>query len=122
MIDFPQLASLVASPHFFLRDIEVLRKQLNRKGKIMKIKGYDDMNYVQHSFMKYSEQPQRSGLSCEGCVFSRQVFKKVLVRDAYNHKRKVVKDMPTGNYGCYSPDTEPYRSCREREVIFLESK
>lgn len=32
MIDFPQLASLAASPHIFVRDIEVLCK-LSTKGK-----------------------------------------------------------------------------------------
>ena len=70
--------------------------------------------------MAYTEQPQKSDLSCEGCVFNRQVFRKKLVKDPHNARQKVLKDEPTGNYGCYAPKGEPYRSCMERGVIFTQ--
>ena len=69
---------------------------------------------------RYTEQPQKSDLSCEGCVFHKQVFRKKLVKDPNNPRRKILIDEPTGNYGCYAPKGEPYRSCMERGVIFTQ--
>lgn len=72
--------------------------------------------------MSYTEQQQSSPLSCDGCVFSRQIHEKKSVKDPSNPKRKKVIDKPTGLYGCYAPKGEPYSSCMDRGVIFVDGK
>ena len=72
--------------------------------------------------MNYTEQQQSSPLSCDGCLFSRQIHEKKSVKDSSNPKRKKVIDKPTGLYGCYAPKGEPYSSCMDRGVIFVDGK
>ena len=72
--------------------------------------------------MKYTEQQQSSPLSCDGCVFCRQIYEKKSVKDPSNPKRKKVIDKPTGLYGCYAPKGETYSGCMDRGVVFTEEK
>lgn len=72
--------------------------------------------------MTYTEQQQSSPLICDGCVFCRHTYEKKSVKDPSNPKRKKVIDKPTGLYGYYAPKGEPYSSCMERGVIFVDGK
>lgn len=70
----------------------------------------------------YIEMIKKSELSCEGCAFLKQIFKKKQVKDPKNPKKKIIVDEPTGDFGCYAPKGEPYASCMERGVIFTQGR
>lgn len=69
--------------------------------------------------MTYIEQPQKYDHSCVGCVFSKEMMKRVPVGKG---RTKEFKEVPTGIFGCYSPKGEPFNSCKLRGVIFVEQK
>lgn len=59
-------------------------------------------NYINYNFL--TEQEEKKPLSCDGCIFHRQVN---------NHE--------PWKKGCFSPKGEPYRSCKSRHVIFVDT-
>lgn len=67
--------------------------------------------------MAYIEQPQKDDGSCVGCVFSKEMMKRVPVGKG---NTKEFKEVPSGIFGCYSPKGEPYSTCKLRGVIFVE--
>lgn len=69
--------------------------------------------------MAYIEQPQKGYCSCVGCVFSKEMMKRVSVGRG---KTNEFKEVPSGIFGCYSPKGEPYSTCKLRGVIFVEQK
>ena len=67
--------------------------------------------------MAYIEQPQKGDGSCDGCVFSKEMMKRVSVGKG---RTTEYKEVPSGIFGCYSPKDEPYNTCKLRGVIFVE--
>lgn len=66
--------------------------------------------------MNYAEQTEKSDLSCEGCCFNRELF-----TTKYKEKGKewvAVGRESKHQWACYAPSEEPYKSCKERHVIF----
>lgn len=66
--------------------------------------------------MNYIQEPEKSDLSCEGCVFNKELFtsKYKLISGKYVQVGKESKHQS----GCYAPFQEPYMSCKKNHIIF----
>lgn len=72
------------------------------------------ITYNGKQYKKYAEPAE---FSCEGCAF---LFQCTRMKNVGLKSKPEYKEVPTGNYGCFAPNIEPFRSCKVEHVIYKE--